>query len=149
MSKNEKVDHIREHLTQLVGAMIIGVVNDGGKQHYDRTYGLRVKKRDGSFTIAWILRDTEGNGPGFLDFEDEPVVKVGDKVVAESTITEGGEYPGDTSAKFPAPRYIHAVEGDIGVVEHVDEAGLPTVRFERTGTATIVGWGEVTPESGA
>lgn len=149
MSKNKnKVDHVREHLKQLVGAKILGVVDDGSKESHDRAYGLRVKKISGQFAIAWILRDPEGNGPGFLDFEDEPVVKVGDRVVAEGRITEGGAgHPGKESAKFPDPHYIHAEEGDIGVVSGVNDDGLPTVRFERTGTATIVGWGEVTPES--
>lgn len=147
MSESKKIDHIRNHLAALEGALILAVVHDGGKDTPRRVYGLRVKRKDGTFAIAWILRDPEGNGPGFLDFEDEPLVKVGDKVVAEQTITEAGGHPGDTSAKFPAPRYIHAVEGDIGEVVHVNEEGLPTVRFERTGTSTLVGWGEVTPES--
>lgn len=147
MSDSKKIDHVRNHLSALIGATILSVVDDGGKDAHDRAYGLRVKRKDGTFAVAWIMRDAEGNGPGFLDYEDEPLVKVGDKVVAEQTITEAGGHPGDTSAKFPSPRYIHATEGDIGVVEHVNEEGLPTVRFERTGTATIVGWGEVTPES--
>jgi len=43
-------------------------------------------------------------------------------------------------------RKLHAERGDVGVVEHVDEARCtPTVRFRRTGLATIVYAYEVGP----
>jgi len=68
----------------------------------------------------------------------------GTRVRAVSQITEGGETPGDRAAEFPARGYIHAEPGEVGVIEHVEEAtNAPTVRFERTGTATVVGPQEV------
>lgn len=133
--------HMKKHLSALIGAKVLSVVDDGDDYGSDTIYGLRVKKADGTFAIVWVLRDPEGNGPGFLDFEDEQKVKVGDRGIAEVTITEGGVL-GDTGAKFPHPSYIHAMEGDPGVVERVDEDGLPTVRFDRTGTSTLVRWDE-------
>jgi len=67
--------------------------------------------------------------------------EVGQKVMAVTRITEGG-LGGRLDAKFPNSDYIHAEEGDLGVVEGVDD-GCPTVRFEPKGTATIVGDNEV------
>lgn len=67
---------------------------------------------------------------------------VGQRVVATKQIVEGVA-PGNPDAKFPAHDYIHAEKRDEGVVEHVDGDGTPTVRFARTGTATIVGHHEV------
>lgn len=80
---------------------------------------------------------------------------VGQKVRALVEITEGGQgVPGDPSierpqvldrypelayvSKFPPPAWIHASPGDLGCVEYIDEDGMPTVRFCRTQTATIV-----------
>lgn len=57
---------------------------------------------------------------------------VGMKVVAAQQITEPG---------FG----VHADPGDVGEVVHV-ENGIPTVRFERTGTATIVDPSEIVCE---
>jgi hypothetical protein len=71
-----------------------------------------------------------------------PMFKVGQKVQAMGTITENGG-PADEAAEFPAGGYIHARVGDMGVVLHLNDEGLPTVRFEHTGTATIVGTSEV------
>lgn len=63
----------------------------------------------------------------------------GQFVRATHTITEGGTgYQGRDAASFPQPEYIHARAGDIGRVELIDD-DTPTVRFERTGTATVVG----------
>lgn len=67
---------------------------------------------------------------------------VGTRVKAGKQITEGG-VDGDESAKFPAPNYIHAKPGDLGTVESIDNDGDPTVRFDRTRTATIVGRHEI------
>jgi hypothetical protein len=86
--------------------------------------------------------------------------KVGQKVRALAEITEGGYgVPGDPSIehppildrdpelayafKFPPPAWIHANPGDLGCVEYIDEDGVPTVRFCRTQTATIVGDEEI------
>lgn len=68
-----------------------------------------------------------------------PTYEKGDKVVARHEVTERGIGTiGDPDAAFPDAAYIHAVEGDRGTVVHVNVDGYPTVRFERTGTATIV-----------
>jgi hypothetical protein len=65
--------------------------------------------------------------------------KVNDVVEAVTTITESGnDNVGDPKAIYPQPQYIHAVAGDIGFVEYVDEDGYPMVRFDRTGTATTL-----------
>jgi hypothetical protein len=69
--------------------------------------------------------------------------KVGDKVRAKQTVTEDGHGIGDESAVFPQPQYIHAREGELGEVVHVEPSALPTVMFERTKTATIVRSDEV------
>lgn len=73
-------------------------------------------------------------------FTYEPdIAIVGTRVVANvEHITEGGEPP-DPLATYPKASYIHAVKGDLGTVIHVHERdGVATVRFDRTGTATIV-----------
>ncbi len=61
---------------------------------------------------------------------------VGTKVKAAKQITESG-IEGDPAALFPAGAYIHAEAGDEGTVVYVED-GNPTVRFDRTGTATLV-----------
>jgi hypothetical protein len=71
---------------------------------------------------------------------------VEDRVKATGTITENGNLPGDPNAAFPAGEYIHALAGDEGTVVYVDvdgEVDVPTVRFDRTGTATIVSDSEI------
>ena len=83
-------------------------------------------------------------------------MKEGDRVVATRIVTEGGctcYFKGtecdcvfDRSAEFPDYDYIHAEEGEEGVIENIDDCNgdlLPTVRFDRTGTATLVGWDEI------
>lgn len=69
-------------------------------------------------------------------------MNVGTRVVALKEITEGG-LVGDESATYPHPRYIHAIDGDEGTVEAVKRDGFMTVRFDRTGTATIVAYHEI------
>ena len=55
----------------------------------------------------------------------------GDKVVAVSEIVEE-DFPekGNT--------HTHASPDDTGTIVYVDDNGFPTVRFDKTGTATIV-----------
>lgn len=69
--------------------------------------------------------------------------EIGGSVTAITTITESGILPGDPEAKMPAANYIHALPGDTGKVVHVDEEGYPTVKFDKTGTATVVSAGEL------
>ena len=70
---------------------------------------------------------------------------IGQKVVATAVVTEDGESEGSAEAEFPDGNYIHAVGGDLGEVLHLNADGLPTVRFDRTGTATLVGLDEIQP----
>lgn len=55
-------DPYEKHYFQLVGNRVCGLVHD---TRDPETWGLRMS--DGS--IAWILCDEEGNGPGFLDIQ--------------------------------------------------------------------------------
>jgi hypothetical protein len=96
------------------------------------------------FKNGEIVQDgTEHNPVAEFDGAGKYPYEVGLKVRALRQITEDGTVPGDPTAEFPRGRYIHAEEGDVGTVEGVDD-NTPTVRFERTGTATIVGEDEVT-----
>lgn len=63
------------------------------------------------------------------------VYNVNQKVIASVDITEEN-FAGNSL-------HTHAYKGDAGVVEYVDSDGCPTVRFSKSGTATIVGDQEV------
>jgi hypothetical protein len=91
-------------------------------------------------------------------------LKVGDTVVATRTVTDEScnctsscdcleilkEYSELSDSEINEHvDYIHAVKGDIGIVEYIDDStianvgvALPTVRFEKTGTATMVTYRE-------
>ena len=59
-------------------------------------------------------------------------MRIGDKVVALCDIVEDG---------FPkkGTKHVHASAGDTGNIIYTDpKHGFPTVRFDNTGTATIV-----------
>lgn len=103
--------------------------------------------REGIHLFEVTINHTEklvSAGKGKLTLKDGEVSLVGSRVKATRQITEaGGDVAGDPAAEFPAPNYIHAEKGEPGVVEHVDGDGEPTVRFDRTGTATVVAAREV------
>lgn len=78
-NKNEakKVDHTRAHLEQLVGSKILSITEDG-----EGWYGLVLERPIKSaapsrhiigseIVVAWISRDPEGNGPGWLQIEED------------------------------------------------------------------------------
>ena len=70
-----KPDPYFNHYRRLIGATIRGIVQDTAAAP-ETTYGLEYERRDHLVGkpltgIAWILRDPEGNGPGFLEFEEE------------------------------------------------------------------------------
>ena len=70
----------------------------------------------------------------------------GMRVKALKVITDGGDTaPPDFDAKtlIGNPGFVHAVPGDLGTVEYVDDDGCPTIRFDRKKTATVVGDCEV------
>jgi hypothetical protein len=56
-----------EYYAKLVGKRITGIVKDVGEGPYSigTIYGLQLSNGE----IAWVLRDEEGNGPGFLSIE--------------------------------------------------------------------------------
>lgn len=58
------MDAFEKEYSKLNGKTVKQVVNDGGVGS-DKVYGLQFT--DG--TIAWILCDPEGNGPGFLEVQ--------------------------------------------------------------------------------
>ena len=74
----------------------------------------------------------------------------GQRVRATCQVTEDGSSTGDPAKLFinddgtSNPDYVHAEPGDEGVVESIDN-GDPFVRFDRTGTATILGSDEIEP----
>ena len=99
------------------------------------------------------------NEKGVLNLSKSEL-KVGDTVVATRTITDEScncilcdclnlkEYSELSDSEINERiDYIHAVKGDIGIVEYIDDStianvgvALPTIRFERTGTATMVSY---------
>jgi len=68
------------------------------------------------------MADVEPAFPQFL--------AVGDRVVTTARIVETG------SPEFQ--NHVHAEVGELGTCVHAQEGYLPTVRFDRTKTATIV-----------
>ena len=77
------------------------------------------------------------------DVDYGPFTSEGLPCVATRQVTESGKGLGDPEAMFPSPMYIHAETGESGVVVGLDPACGVTVRFNRTGTATLVGLDEV------
>ena len=59
------MDAFEKEYSKLVGKTVKRVVNDGGHGMTAKVYGLQFTDS----TIAWILQDPEGNGPGFLDLQ--------------------------------------------------------------------------------
>jgi hypothetical protein len=71
-------------------------------------------------------------------------VELGQRVKAVRVITECGAGDGNPQAEFPHNDYIHALIDETGVVENIEDDGeVLDVRFDKTGTATIVGHTEV------
>lgn len=56
--------------------------------------------------------------------------------VGDLVITTNDQEEGDFMEKGQV--WIHAKKGDIGIVEYVSYDGYPTVRFKKSGTATLV-----------
>jgi len=70
------------------------------------------------------------------------------RVRAKKRVVEGGgERRGDPNEEFPHPEFIHAEPGETGTIVGVERRcggeTLCTVRFDRTGSSTIVFGGEV------
>lgn len=69
--------------------------------------------------------------------------EVGMVVAATKQIIEG-DVPHNPEVKKCEDGWRHAHLGDTGVVEHISEEDVPTVRFKSSGTATIVLESEIT-----
>ena len=65
--------------------------------------------------------------------------KIGDRVKATTRIDE-------MHFVNPNKDWSHAWSGDLGTIEYIDQEGYPTVRFDKTGTATVVGLSEIRKE---
>jgi len=63
MAKSKKNTAMFKHLEQLVGKKVVSTVRDGGSDYTEECFALIFN--DG--TVAWIMSDPEGNGPGHLD----------------------------------------------------------------------------------
>lgn len=76
--------------------------------------------------------------------------KVGDFVTAVKHIIEPGRHgmdsPYSPHAKPCDPGWCYASPGCLGVVDHVTENGIPTVKWFATATYTIVSMDEVRAE---
>jgi hypothetical protein len=65
---NKRPDSTVNRLAQLVGKTITGICHDDGADPTlggEKIYGLVFDDE----TIAWILTDPEGNGPGHIDIQ--------------------------------------------------------------------------------
>ena len=60
--------HTEAHYSRLKNARVIGI-----EEGNDGIVGLALQLADErhSVVIAWVLRDPEGNGPGWLDIEED------------------------------------------------------------------------------
>lgn len=99
------------------------------------------------YCIPTLMYNTEDHYEELTDFQLESFTPVVDAwVVAMSVVTEDGRVPGDLKLPFMSvaqpgrtnDKYIHALPHEIGTIVHIDDAEQPTVRWERSGTATIV-----------
>ena len=65
---NERPDPTVTHLSQLVGKTVNGICHDNGADPTlggEKIYGLVFNDE----TIAWVMRDPEGNGGGHLEIQ--------------------------------------------------------------------------------
>ncbi len=56
--------------TQLKGFTIGSPIVTPDDEEHERMFGFQVTRGDGMVRQVWVLRDPEGNGPGWLDIED-------------------------------------------------------------------------------
>ena len=60
-----KKDPFVSEYSKLIGKKVKAIAKSPADRYMDQAYGL-VFEDD---TVAWIMRDPEGNGPGFLAIE--------------------------------------------------------------------------------
>lgn len=74
----------------------------------------------------------------------EVEMKVGSRVRALRNIVNEGEEGNPQQKDIAAPDFLYSHKGGVGTIEHIDDfISVPTVRFDETGCATIVNWGEI------
>lgn len=78
MTDTQKPDFHVEHLSRLRGGVIRGILVDvEAKADFgENVYGIQVEipaapGKSKQILNAWIMRDPEGNGPGFLDIVED------------------------------------------------------------------------------
>lgn len=99
-----------------------------------------IQDDDTSDSLTYVVGDNEvmdANGEYKILSDEYPYFE-GARVVALCTVTDSGYAPGDPEA--PENDTVAAEEGDTGTIELIDAGNhcLPTVRFHKTGHATIV-----------
>lgn len=65
IEKRKCTDFTTQHLAQLLSKTVVGISRDGEAGGRNTVYGLHFDDD----SVAWILCDPEGNGPGFLDIQ--------------------------------------------------------------------------------
>lgn len=68
--KKEK-DMYEEFYGRLIGKTVVKIIRCKDPLDDETVYGICFQ----DMTVAWVLSDPEGNGPGFLDVCDPPVKK--------------------------------------------------------------------------
>ena len=65
MAVEPERDPFFEQYRKLIGRRVVGVVKSPARRTMRELYGLAFDDR----TVAWVMCDPEGNGPGFLEIK--------------------------------------------------------------------------------
>ena len=65
MAVEPERDPFFEQYRKLIGRRVVGIVKSPARRLMRELYGLTFDDR----TVAWVMCDPEGNGPGFLEIE--------------------------------------------------------------------------------
>ena len=84
--------------------------------------------------VDWMIVNNFSN-VSIPDYMNHDLV-VGDLVIAKNEQEETGFYD-------KGENWIHAEKGDMGIVEYISHDGYPTVRFKKSGTATLLSINEI------
>ena len=73
MKEKQMIDTLmspdEEHLSKLVGAKITCIIRDGAIINNEECWGFTLDDK----RTVWILKDAEGNGPGYLQINSPPL----------------------------------------------------------------------------
>ena len=84
--------------------------------------------------VDWMIVDNFSN-VSIPDYMSHDLV-VGDLVIANTHLSEHGFMK-------KGQDWFHAKKGDMGIVEYISHDGYPTVRFKKSGTATLLSINEI------